>query len=209
MRSRERSFIFLAGARTLTHLHTRTFSYLTSLPSNVFIKIPPFVTFHLVLPPNIHPTNQHGLLSVLVFFIHWLQREKEHTKCVFRWQATALFWLFSHWFALSLCAFVFGFLSSHENVKRKIHRTWIFTRFNFVPIKCLWNLVSFHFFFRCWWAWTVSIALCSGRANERMAITFENLFNLGIFFCSLNLINLFGFLAYYSFGWREIWFNFL
>lgn len=57
-----------------------------------------------------------------------------------------------------------------------------------------------------WWALTVSIALCYGRAGERLAIAFKNLFYFsGMFYfcCSPNSINLFGFSAYYSFGRRE------
>lgn len=129
--------IYFSGSqkRTQTETHSRThFSILTSLPSNVFIKIPPFVTFHLVLPPFDQPTW-------VVFCVYFSYADyRKYTKCIFRWQVTVLF-LFLAFIAGSLYLFSFLLLFAFCSVmkmSKKFHRTWIFTRFNFVPIKCLW-----------------------------------------------------------------------
>lgn len=167
-----------SGRRKHTHTHLHSFFHLTSLPSNVFIKIPPFVTFHLVLPFAQHDCFMHYVVYI--------------PKCVsltsYRFIFIFIFlWLFFRWFVY-LCSFFFcSVMKMSKNISPHTEK---FTRFNFVPINVY--EVSFFLFFFFWMSFNSFNGFMSEWANDTFNIYFEIYFFFFYFF-SLNSINLFGF----------------
>lgn len=142
MRSRQRSFIFLAVKSVhtpkLTHAHIflfwRRYHRMFSLK---FHHLSLFIWFYH------HSTNQHGLFYVCIF--HMPTTESiQNVFFVDKLPFYFCFWLLSlvHSIcSLFSCFLLFAFCSVMK-MSKKFHRTWIFTRFNFVPIKCLWIFFS-------------------------------------------------------------------